>query len=49
MKTVLIIAAVVLGIYFFSGDDKLEKVKAAGSVVASKSEMAVVDAPAKKT
>ena len=48
MKTVLIIAAVVLGIYFFSGDDKLEKVKAAGSVVASKSEMAVVDAAGKE-
>ena len=48
MKTVLIILAIVLGIYFFSSDDKMEKVKAAGSVVASKSEMAMVDVAGKQ-
>ncbi len=48
MKTVLIILAIVLGIYFFSSDDKMEKVKAAGNVVASKSEMAVVDVAGKQ-
>lgn len=48
MKTVLIILAIVIGIYFFSSDDKMEKVKAAGSVVASKSEMAMVDVAGKQ-
>lgn len=48
MKTVLIILAIVLGIYFFSSGDKMEKVKAAGNVVASKSEMAMVDVAGKQ-
>lgn len=43
IRSILIILAIFLGICFFSDDDKLEKVKAAGSVVTSKTEMAVVN------
>lgn len=47
MKILLIILGVALGIYFLLGDEKFETVKAAGSVIASKSEMAVVNAAGK--